>query len=73
MTLFQGQQTADFAIKLFGILFSSFYIIFSVIVARQVKTLNSTVTLTAGSFYTVIADVQILLSIFLLFFSIFIL
>lgn len=54
----------DSAIKIFGIVFSALYILFSIVVYRQVKTMHQTLKTSQGGLIIIISFFQVLLSLF---------
>lgn len=71
--LFNFQISLGFWIKTLGILFSAFYIVFAVIVVRQIRILNGVVEITAGKLLEVLSDAQLILAVVLFIYSLIIL
>lgn len=60
-----------FFMKSFSVVFSLFFVIYSVILVRQTTILNETLTTRRTGFFILISQVQLLLSIFILLLALF--
>jgi hypothetical protein len=57
--------------KSFAVVFSLFFVIYSIVLVRQTTTLNETLTTRRTGFFIMISQVQLLLSIFVLLLALF--